>query len=67
MLQLSLVLQLFLSTWLSPEHEVFGPRVIFGSVISLVGVCAVAVDSDLILAALGVPDTVACLLRWRMI
>lgn len=67
LLQLSLVLQLFLSTWLSPEHEVFGPKMIFGSVISLAGVCAVAVDSDLILAALGVPDTLARFLRWRTI
>jgi drug/metabolite transporter (DMT)-like permease len=67
LLQLSLVLQLSLSMWLSPEHEVFGPKVIFGAVVSLVGVCAVAVDSDLILAALGVPDTAARFLRWQTI
>jgi drug/metabolite transporter (DMT)-like permease len=67
LLQLSLVFQLFLSMWLTPEHEVFGPKVIMGSVISLVGVCAVAVDSGLLLAVLGVPDVVARLLRWQAI
>jgi hypothetical protein len=51
--------------WLSPEHEVFGPKVVVGSVISLVGVCAVAIDTGLLLAALGLPDAVARPLRWQ--
>ena len=66
LLQLSLVFRLFLSMWLNPEHEVFGAKVIIGSAISMTGACAVAVDSDLILAALDVPDTLAQLLRWRV-
>jgi drug/metabolite transporter (DMT)-like permease len=65
LLQLSLVFQLCLSMWLSPEHEVFGPKVVVGSVISLVGVCAVAIDTGLLLAALGLPDAVARPLRWQ--
>jgi len=67
LLQLSLIFQLLLSMWLSPEHEVFGPKVITGSAVSMVGVCAVVIDSDLILATLGVPDAVARLLRWQPI
>lgn len=63
LLQLSLVFRLFLSMWLNPEHEVFGARVIIGSAISMMGACAVAVDSDLILSALGAPDALAQLLR----
>ena len=59
LLQLSLVFQLFLSMWLNPEHEVFGLKVILGLAISMVGACAVAVDSDLILSALSMPDTLA--------
>ena len=63
LLQLSLVFRLFLSMWLNPEHEVFGLKVILGLAISMVGAGAVAVDSDLILSALSVPDTLARVLR----
>jgi hypothetical protein len=49
--------------WLNPEHEVFGLKVILGLAISMVGACAVAVDSDLILSALRMPDTLARVLR----
>ena len=66
LLQLSLVFRLFFSMWLNPEHEIFGPRVIIGSVISIAGACAVSVDSDLILAALSVPEAWARLLRWQV-
>ena len=66
LLQLSLVFRLFFSMWLNPEHEIFGPRVIIGSVISIAGACAVSVDSDLILAALSVPEALARLLRWQV-
>jgi drug/metabolite transporter (DMT)-like permease len=67
LLQLSLVFQLLLSMWLNPEHEVFGPKVITGAAISMVGVCAVAIDSDLLLATLGVPEAVARVLRSQAI
>jgi len=66
MLQLSLIFRLLLSMWLNPEHEVFGPKIILGSVISMMGACVVAIDTDLILAALGVPETWAPLLRWQV-
>ena len=63
LLQLSLVFRLFLSAWVNPHHEVFGMKVILGTVISMVGACAVAVDTNLILAALRVPETLAQVLR----
>jgi hypothetical protein len=55
-----------LSVWINPYHELFGVKVILGSVISMVGACAVAVNTDLILAALRVPDTLAQVLRLRL-
>jgi len=63
LLQLSLVFRLFFSAWVNPHHEIFGIKVIVGTVISMVGACAVAVDTDLILAALRVPSTLAQMLR----
>jgi drug/metabolite transporter (DMT)-like permease len=63
LLQLSLVFRLLFSAWVNPHHEVFGIKVILGTVISMVGACAVAIDTDLILAALRVPETLAQVLR----
>ena len=64
LLQLSLVFRLFLSTWVNPHHEVFGVKVILGSIVSMVGACTVAVDTNAILIALCVPDTLAQVLRF---
>jgi len=63
LLQLSLVFRLLFSAWVNPHHEVFGAKVILGTVISMVGACAVAVDTNLLLAALRVPETLAQVLR----
>jgi hypothetical protein len=64
LLQFSLVIQLLFSGWLNPHHEVYGLKVILGSAISMVGACAVAVDTDLILAALRAPEILAQTLRF---
>lgn len=66
LLQLALVFRLLFSTWLNPEHEVFGPKVIIGTAISILGACAVAVDTGLILSVLNVPDGLVRLLRWQV-
>jgi drug/metabolite transporter (DMT)-like permease len=66
LLQSALVFRLLFSAWLNPEHEVFGATVIIGSAISILGACAVAVSTDLIIGALGVPDGLARLLRWQV-
>lgn len=66
LLQLSLVFRFFFSMWLNPEHEVFGAKVVCGSIISIVGACAVAVNTDLLLGMLGVPGSVAQLLGRRV-
>jgi len=66
LLQLALVFRLLFSTWLNPEHEVFGAKVIIGSVISMMGACAVAVDTGLILNVLNVPEGLARLLRGQI-
>ena len=66
LLQLSLVFRLMFSTWLSPDHEVFGTLVIAGAAISVVGALLVSADSATIVHAAGVPDALARLLLWRI-
>jgi hypothetical protein len=63
---MSLVFRLIISTWLNPDHEIFGPVVIAGAAISLVGSLTVAIDTDFILSALSIPDALTALLRWRL-
>jgi drug/metabolite transporter (DMT)-like permease len=65
-LQMSLVFRLIISTWLNPDHEVFGPIVIAGAAVAMVGSLTVAVETDFILSALSVPDALGSMLRWRV-
>jgi drug/metabolite transporter (DMT)-like permease len=64
--QSSVVFRLIFSSLLNPAHEVFGLRVIIGAILSIVGACTVSIDSSLILNAVGAPDDLARLLRWRV-
>jgi uncharacterized membrane protein len=66
LLQLSLVFRLTFSKWLNPDHEVFGPLVTAGAIISIAGACLVSIDTSVILDALGVPEFAARVLRWRI-
>lgn len=66
LMQLSLVFRLSFSKWINPDHEVFGPLVAAGVVISIVGACLVSIDTSVILDALAVPEAAARVLRWRI-
>jgi uncharacterized membrane protein len=66
LLQLSLVFRLLFSLLLNPRHEVFGFPVVIGSVVSIAGACAIAVDTQLILGALSVPEPLAAFLGSRL-
>jgi drug/metabolite transporter (DMT)-like permease len=63
LLQLSLVFRFFFALMLNPHHEFFGIVVILGTVVSIAGACAIAIDTSLILHALSVPEPFAGLLR----
>lgn len=65
-LQFSLVFRFLFSSWLNADHEAFGAVVIAGVIISVVGSLTVAIDTDLILSTLAIPDGIAALLRWRV-
>ena len=66
LLQMSLVFLLLLSHWFNPKHEVFGPLVIIGVATSITGALSVSISTDVILNALGVPETIAHVLRWKV-
>jgi len=66
LLQLSLMFRLLFSTWLSPDHEVFGALVLSGAAISVAGALLVSTDSALIVHALALPDPVAHFLLWSV-
>jgi uncharacterized membrane protein len=66
LLQLSLIFRLLFSTWLNPDHEVFGALVMSGAVISVAGALMVSIDSALIVRALALPEPIARLLLWSV-
>ena len=66
LLQLSLVFRFLFALLLNPRHEIFGFLVVIGSAVSIVGACAIAIDTQLILGALSVPEPLAGLLGSRL-
>lgn len=66
LLQFSLLFRLLFSTWLSPNHEVFGALVLSGAVVSIAGALLVSTDSAMIVHALALPEPVAHFLLWSV-
>jgi drug/metabolite transporter (DMT)-like permease len=66
LLQLSLAFRMLFSTWLNPAHEIVGPLVLAGVVISVAGALMVSIETSLIVDFLAVPETVGRVLLWRV-
>lgn len=66
LLQMSLVFRVLVSTWMNPDHEVFGAYVLAGVATAIGGALMVSIDTGLILDALAVPNPIADVLRWRV-
>ena len=66
LLQLSLVCRFLFAALLNRHHEVFGLLVIFGSIVSIAGACAVSIDTNLVLQWLAVPESLAATLRAQL-
>jgi len=66
LLQLSLAFRMLFSTWLNPHHEVVGPLVLGGVIISVLGALMVSIDTGMIVRALAMPDILARMLLWRV-
>ena len=66
LLQLSLAFRMLFSTWLNPHHEVVGPLVLAGVIVSVLGALMVSIDTGLIVHTLAMPDALARALLWRV-
>jgi drug/metabolite transporter (DMT)-like permease len=66
LLQLSLVFRFLFALILNPHHEVFGLLVILGTVVSILGAITIAIDTNLILDVLAIPEPLASFLRSQL-
>ena len=64
-MRLSLVLRVVFAWMFTPHHEVFGVRVIVGTLVSLLGAFALTISTDVVLSHLSLPDAIVAALRWR--
>jgi uncharacterized membrane protein len=63
--RLSLVFRIYFGWMINPHHEVFGGRVIWGTVVSLAGAVALSVSTDTVLQSVTMPAALAALLTWH--
>jgi uncharacterized membrane protein len=62
--RLSLVFRIYFGALINPHHEVFGGRVVAGTVVSLAGAVALSVSIGDIIGLLPLPEPVVSLLSW---
>jgi uncharacterized membrane protein len=62
--RLSMIFRIYFGAMLNPHHEIFGGRLIAGTVVSLAGAIALSVSIDGLLVALPLPAGIASLLAW---
>jgi hypothetical protein len=63
--RLSLVFRLYFSRIINPDHEQFGGRLVAATVVSLFGALALSISSEVVQAALPLPDAAKAVLNWR--
>jgi uncharacterized membrane protein len=63
--RLSLVFRIYFGWWLNPKHEVFGGRIVAGTLISLLGAVALSVSTDDLTHMLALPAWLAGPLAWH--
>jgi len=63
--RLSILFRIYFAHLLNPQHEVFGGRVIVGTLVSLRGALALSVSTDLVLTWVPLPDAIVAIARWE--
>jgi drug/metabolite transporter (DMT)-like permease len=63
--RLSIMFRLYFSRIINPEHEQFGGRIVAASVVSLLGALALSISTDVVQAALPLPDWAKTMLNWH--
>ena len=63
--RLSILFRLYFSRLLNPKHEVFGGKVVVGTVVSLAGAVVLSLSVDQLQAWLPLSDSARAVLRWH--
>ena len=63
--RLSILFRLYFSRLLNPHHEVFGGKVVLGTIVSLAGAFVLSLSTDTVQSMLPLPDTILAVLRWH--
>jgi len=63
--RLSLVFRIYFGWIINPKHEVFGGRIVAGTVLSLLGAVALSVSVGDVQQVLPLPDALAAVLNWH--
>jgi uncharacterized membrane protein len=63
--RLSLVFRIYFAWVINPHHEVFGRRVIWGSVLSLAGAITLSVSADGVSHLIPLPAVIISALTWH--
>ncbi len=63
--RLSIVFRVYFGWLINPKHEVFGTRVIAGTIVSLIGAVALTASTEGIVHLVHLPPTLAALLAWH--
>jgi uncharacterized membrane protein len=63
--RLSIIFRLYFSRIINPQHEMFGGRIVAATMVSLIGALALSVSTEVVQAALPLPDWARAALNWR--
>ena len=63
--RLSILFRLYFSRLLNPQHEVFGGKVVAGTIVSLTGALVLSLSIDSVQSWLPLPEAVLAVLRWH--
>lgn len=63
--RLSLVFRIYFGWIINPKHEVFGGRIVLGTVLSLLGAVALSMSVGDVQQLIPMPDALAALLNWQ--
>jgi drug/metabolite transporter (DMT)-like permease len=63
--QLSLLFRYLFAYMLTPDHEIFGRRVLIGTICSLLGAASISASTDFVLSLVTLPDSIVAIVRWQ--
>jgi uncharacterized membrane protein len=63
--RLSLVFRIYFGWMINPKHEVFGGRVVAGTIVSLIGAVALSASTDSVTRLIAMPGGIAAWLSWH--